>query len=597
MDSLTLRGAVAEINRHRGTRVAAVRAPGDWELNLVLEGGVVLVLSAGPEHNTLYATRTEPRPASETHFGRAVETALARSRFVEAVQRGLDRVVSLGFEARDRLGDVRPRRLIAELTGKGANVYLVEGDAPFAGRIRARLRSADGRTPGADYAPPPVEKPDVTTAAPGDLADAAARALSDEGARPRALVAAWAGTSPATAREVWLRAETGTEVETAGAGARTEAAPKEAPSPSRLVETWMSFFAETRPQMETEPPGSLFSPTLAVFRGDRREALCFAPRQPVLSAEPCPSVSRAAETAHREALDYAASGRKSPRRRAVLQAEQRVRNALEAREREAADAPDPESLRRKGEALLASAHTIRTGMAEATIPDPRTDETVTIKLNPKLSPAENADLYFKRARKAQRRGGGADGRNAELRERLDGLGRLRERLDAAGDGEPDAAWFRDARALGVKLPAGDQDRGPDAGPEDRLPSALRPRRYTLSGGWEVLVGKSNRGNEVLTHEIARPGDLWLHADQASGSHAVLRHHEKGKEAPQSVLLAAAAIAAWFSKARHAAKVPVLVTRKRFVRRIRKAPLGTVGVGEHKTVMVTPSNPDDTKDAS
>lgn len=583
MDSLTLRGAVAEINRHRGARLAAVRSPGDRELNLVLEGGLVLVLGAAPEHNTLYVTRTEPRPGSETPFGRAVETALARSRFLEAVQRGLDRVVSLGFEARDRLGDARPRRLVAELTGKGADVYLTEGEEPFGGRIRARMLAfaAGGRAPGADYAPPPLTKPDATTASPEELADAAARSLADD-ARPRALVAAWSGASPATAREVWLRA-------------RTEES--DAPSPAKLAEAWLAFSRETRPASDAEPAGTLFAPTLAVFRADKKEALCFAPEQPALSAEPCPSVSRAAETAHREALDRAAAGKRSPRRKAVLQAEQRVQNALEAREREAREAPDPEALRRMGEALLASAHRIRTGMTEATIPDPRTDEDVTIKLNPKFSAAENADLYFRRARKAERRGGGADERNAELRKRRDALRALRERLDAAGDADPDPAWFREARDLGVKLPPADRGRDPEASPEDRLPSAVRPRRYTLSGGWELLVGKSNRGNEVLTHEIARPHDVWMHADQAAGSHAVLRHHEKGKEPPQNVLLAAAAIAAWYSKARHAAKVPVLVTRKRFVRRIRKAPLGTVSVGQHKTVMVTPSNPDDTEDAS
>jgi predicted ribosome quality control (RQC) complex YloA/Tae2 family protein len=492
------------------------------------------------------------------------------------VQRGLDRVLSLGFEGRDRLGDVHPRQLIAELTGKGANIFLVEGEDPFHGRIRGSLRAFPGE---ATYTPPPVDKPDVTTADAGTLAAAAARALADLGERPRALVAAWSGTSPATAREIWVRA---------GAG--------DGPSPARLAETWREFYHDTRPPTETEPGGSLFAPALAVFRGEKAEALCFEPAQPVLSLTFCPSVSRAAETAHAEALARETAGRRSPRRKAVLQAERRVANALEAREREERETLDPASLRRLGEALLASAHRVKAGLAEATIPDPRTDTPVTIKLNPKLSVAENADLYFRRARKAERRGERAAGRQAELEGRLAALRNLRERLDAAAGAEPHPSWFRDARSLGVKLPPADRDKDPEARPEDRLPSALRPRRYTLEDGWEVLVGKSNRGNEVLTHEIARPHDTWLHADQAAGSHVVLRHHEKSREVPPPVLLAAAAIAAYFSKARHASKVPVLVTRKRFVRRIRKAAAGTVSVGEHKTVMVSPSNPDETKEA-
>jgi predicted ribosome quality control (RQC) complex YloA/Tae2 family protein len=84
----------------------------------------------------------------------------------------------------------------------------------------------------------------------------------------------------------------------------------------------------------------------------------------------------------------------------------------------------------------------------------------------------------------------------------------------------------------------------------------------------------------------------MHADQVPGSHVVLRHPEKGKEAPHDVLLAAASLAAWHSQARNAGKVPVLVTEKRHVRRPRGGAPGKALVGgKHRTLMVRPGEPE------
>jgi predicted ribosome quality control (RQC) complex YloA/Tae2 family protein len=84
----------------------------------------------------------------------------------------------------------------------------------------------------------------------------------------------------------------------------------------------------------------------------------------------------------------------------------------------------------------------------------------------------------------------------------------------------------------------------------------------------------------------------MHAENCPGSHLVLRHHEKARVPPREVTLTAAGIAAFFSKARNSAKVPVTVAEKRHVRRPRKAPIGQAMVGEHKTVIVVPLNPED-----
>ena len=84
----------------------------------------------------------------------------------------------------------------------------------------------------------------------------------------------------------------------------------------------------------------------------------------------------------------------------------------------------------------------------------------------------------------------------------------------------------------------------------------------------------------------------MHAHQSAGSHLVLRHDEKGKEPPRSVLVSAACIAAYYSKARGSSKVPVLVSHKRFVRKPRKAPIGMVTVSKYETLLVAPHCPEE-----
>ena len=38
----------------------------------------------------------------------------------------------------------------------------------------------------------------------------------------------------------------------------------------------------------------------------------------------------------------------------------------------------------------------------------------------------------------------------------------------------------------------------------------QPRRFKTAEGWDVLIGRSNEGNDYLTHHLARPEDYWFH---------------------------------------------------------------------------------------
>jgi predicted ribosome quality control (RQC) complex YloA/Tae2 family protein len=109
-------------------------------------------------------------------------------------------------------------------------------------------------------------------------------------------------------------------------------------------------------------------------------------------------------------------------------------------------------------------------------------------------------------------------------------------------------------------------------------------------GFDVLVGRGDEDNDALTFDVADPHDVWLHvAGGTPGSHVVVRNPDK-LDVPRQVIERAAAAAAWYSKARNAARVEVHVCRVADVSKPRGAPTGLVELARWKSVRVRPTRP-------
>ena len=113
-------------------------------------------------------------------------------------------------------------------------------------------------------------------------------------------------------------------------------------------------------------------------------------------------------------------------------------------------------------------------------------------------------------------------------------------------------------------------------------------RYRAPGGFLVFVGRNARENAALL-ELARSEDLWFHAQGVPGSHVILR--TGGKPPPLEALLFAARLAAYHSRARGERSAPVDYTRRKYVRKVKKAPPGTVTYTQAKTLFVDASLPE------
>ncbi|HUE77261.1 MAG TPA: NFACT RNA binding domain-containing protein [Longimicrobiales bacterium] len=265
----------------------------------------------------------------------------------------------------------------------------------------------------------------------------------------------------------------------------------------------------------------------------------------------------------------------APEVRAALQArrDHAARRAERLRAEAEAASPKAAALRHRADLLMAQLHGVPKGAEEVTLDDFEGGEIV-VQLDPTRSAAENAGDLYDRARKRQR---AAERLPARIRAAEAERDRVDALLAAMDRGEADpgevARWVKEVRP----------SEGPSSATEDRLPY----HAFLSSGGLEIRVGRSGRANDALTFRHSAPDDIWLHARDVAGAHVILRWTDREQNPPKRDVIEAAVLAALNSRARTSGTVPVDWTRRKYVRKPRKAPPGAVLPERVQTVFVEP----------
>jgi hypothetical protein len=272
-----------------------------------------------------------------------------------------------------------------------------------------------------------------------------------------------------------------------------------------------------------------------------------------------------------------AERRRGALRRALGRAIKRKSRALEKVRREMDESKRAAEYRQKAQLLLARKADIERGVTPVVVLDYDSVTEVEIDVDPLLPPTRNAEVLFGKARKADRKARRAPQRLGELEVELS---ELKDDLDLVEEASPETMSDLEKKVHPPRAQRRTRRKGERA----------RFRTYEVAGGWKVLVGKSNRDNDVLTHRIARPDDLWFHARQAPGSHVVLRRAGRADDPSRQAILEAAGIAAFHSKVGKSSAVPVCYTERRHVRKPRGAKPGLAVVRNEKVVFVDPGLP-------
>ncbi len=573
LDAIFLSALTEELNQSLpGARIDKIQQP---ERDTVLlqvrsqsAGNRKLLLSASSNHPRLHYTEARyENPAQPPMFCMLLRKHLAGGRVVSLRQLPLERAVDLCVESADELGELSEKHLYLELMGRNSNLILTGPD----GRILDCLRRVDFEMsekrqvlPGLFYREPPAQgKLDFRTETVETLYEALG-AVDHPTALDRWLMDRFAGISPLIARELaWL--STG----------RTD--------PDILDLDRPTLAAALARELRALSSG--FVPTRLLLHGERKD-FSFRPirqYEGYMTQDSFPSFSALLDDFYTgKALAERMRARTQTIHKTLSNQLARLRRKLANQEQELAATYDRERLRQLGDIVTANLHRMERGQARLSAVDfydPDMKE-IEIPLNVTLSPQQNAAKYYKDYNKAK---------HAEkfLTEQI-ALGRTEEGyLSSVLESLARAETEGDIADIRAELVEGGYLKQTDRRKQMKLPPS-KPMEFRSSDGFQILVGRNNRQNDLLTTKLAYKTDLWLHVQKAHGSHVIIA--SAGAPVPDQTITEAAQLAAWFSQARQGRNVPVDLCPVRQVKKPAGAKPGMVVYENYRTVYVNPCEP-------
>ncbi|MGQ9780541.1 MAG: Rqc2 family fibronectin-binding protein [Bacillota bacterium] len=563
LDALVIAGLRRELEgRLLGARLERLFQP--------YRGDLLFSFRKGNEGYRLYFSADTPlpwvglvetapeNPASAPSFCMLLRKYLLGSRLLRVDQPGGERRLALAFEGYEEVSGPCSYFLYLEFMGRRGNAVLVDRE----GRILDALWRKGGEggravEPGTLYFPPAKEgRLEVTDLAAATLMNLLAYA-PPETELSALLKQKFLGLAPQTIRFLLL---------TAGLAPTKKVGELAEEEKERLWQAIARLAACIR-QGELQP---------CLCRG---EILAFPLPGQEEEVERIPSLARAIG----EIYGAAAARARQEKLRASLLAKVRthLERALRKREKqrqELATAGEAETLREYGELILAYLAAIPKGAREVTLPslaDPTNE--IAVPLDPALSASENAQVYFRRYRRAKRAQTAVAAQLAKTEEEIAYLESLCYAVETAEDETILAEIAEEMAAQGL-LPA--EKTTP------RMKKSASPRRFFSQDGLVILVGRNNRQNEEVTFRLAAPDDLWFHVRGAPGAHVILKCPSR-REPPPTSLLDAALLAVYFSRAREGSKVAVDYTRRKHVRKQPHGRPGAVYYERFQTLILDP----------
>lgn len=576
LDGITLHFVKTELEQAvLGARVEKVHQPSKAEIVLLLRtrgGAFRLFLSAESAsarvHLTAYPTENPQNPPMLCMLFRKHLTGAILSGIRQA---GLDRILFLDFQATNEIGDKVQVTLCVEITGQHSNIILIDGNGKILDavkRVDETKSSVREVLPGCMYVLPPRQDKINLLTEPAEQATARVQ-LQKNQQLSKAFMQSVEGISPIVSRELAHLAAGDCTCAVDGVDALciTQA----------LVQV-QTALRQSKPQYcivynEEEKPfdfsflditqyGDFYKKTYADSFCALLDAFYFE-RDRALRAK-------------RKAGDLY---------KALHTLKERTARKISNQQAELSACADKEQLRIFAELINANQYALSKGMPVYEVPNYyENNEIVRIAVNPAFSPAQNAQKFYKAYKKAHT----AEKMLAGLIEKGEQeLLYFDSVLDALSRADPESELTLIRQEL---IEGGYLKR--KKGGKLRLPKELPPYKFQTSEGFTVLVGRNNTQNDKLTLKTAKNYDMWLHTQNFAGSHTVILSEKR--EITDKAIVEAAEIAAFFSSAKEAKKVPVDYT---FIKNIKKpvgAKPGKVIYHIYNTVYVTPRNPEATE---
>lgn len=569
LDGAFLHIVINELQPLIGARVDKVYQPSREEIVVSLrtfrDGGKKIVLSANSVSARLNLTSASfENPQQPPMFCMLLRKHLSGGKLMAIRQDGLERIVALDFECTNEIGDIVTNTLIAEIMGRHSNIILVRDGRVIDSvkRITDDISSVRRVLPGIQYeAPPRQDRLCLLDCEPQQVLDAL------EGSPERLcrkLSAVLEGVSPILTREIaWYSAK---DVDIAC---------------NALTDSARDRLRFILGRIKAALSGGECDFTVISELSGRKKDFCFINIEQYSTA----MLITHCDSANGLLDGYFASQDKSERTRQrahdllklLMNSYERVSRKLELQKKELAECGEREVFRVRGDLINANIWRLEKGQSSAVLEDFTTGEPVEIQLDPRLTPAQNAQKYYTEYRKLDT----AEKKLTELIAKgQQELIYIDSVFDAASRTESESDLSEIRRELREQ---GYLKGGVRA--DEKVKKTSEPLHFRSTEGFEILVGRNNRQNDQLTLKTAKAADIWLHTQGIAGSHVIIR--TEGRQPGEQTLFEAAQLAAYHSKGRSGSGVAVDYVPVKFVKKPAGAKPGMVIFTNNRTLYVTP----------
>jgi len=571
LDGLSLSTLLAELNTKLvGGRIDKIFQPDKNTLTMWVRQptqNLCLLLSSNPEHPRIHIITTVPEnPTTPTAFCMLLRKHIEDGRIAQIEQHSLDRIATLSIDTRGEGGAIVTKNITIELMGKHSNIILIQDNIIIDAIKRIGIGTSRHRQllPKMEYTYPPGQmRLNLLTAPSKDFITALM--TNPTGLLTKAIIHTSMGIGPITAREMVWRAGLPATIMVDELDQEDLRALKEA------LESILSSFHASQP-----------SPTVMVSADNGLSGISSFSLEHLM--DKCTAHQFATMSEAVIFVDGLSRTQRLPEQALLLKLVTEEIDRLSRKQgiltQEQQDAAAADVFREYGDILMANLYNIPISSDSIKLPNLYSDapdnNLITISLDPRLTPIENAQTYYIKYNKLKRAQDSLRGQLSQCAQDLTYLDSILVALEHATL----AAELLDIRleltAAGYIKPLHKR----------RMPTPpSMPLTAKAPNGLTIVVGKNNRQNDIVTFKQAQPNDLWFHTKDIPGSHVVLRIG--AEDPPLAAIEAAAHLAAYYSKAGQSTKVPVDYTKRRYVKKPSGAKPGFVIYDHQQTIYITP----------
>lgn len=512
----------------------------------------------------LYITSDIPdRPEIPPAFCMLLRKHLEEGRITKIEQQDLDRIISFEISSVGASRQIITKHLIFELTGKNSNIIFTQDGIIIDSlkHINKSMNSYRQIMPGVEYMLPPTQSGhNILSSSPETIVDATARNLQNSVLK--SLVASTTGIGNYTATELLKLAQIN-------------------PSATALSDYEKTNLTNVIKNMQADINGcdKATAPVYAIFGA-------IGTVKTVLTVKPTntENLSVKAFAGINDAISYAAKLKplQLPEQELLKKTVSGELNRLEKKlillHEDLAKADNAEDERIIADSLMASLYLVPKGATECVITNIYDGSEISVKLSPILTPAANAQNYYKRYNKFKRAQTELKEQIEITKENIEYLSSIDVSLTTATSKAEFAEIKSELTSLGLFKAQNKKNAGNIA--------KSQPTMLKLADDVTIYIGKNNKQNDFVTFGIGQANDLWFHTKNIPGSHVILK--TTSPEFAEEHIQIAANLAAYYSKSKNGSNVPIDCTLRKFVKKPSGAKPGFVIYTNQKTYYATPN---------